>query len=247
MGDCKTDRAVCADASPKICTYGQPEPLTRDCNPGSYEFCDDPLEYSLCQVYDNLECRDGYYYPPGSYGSCDCIEERYDCWISWNPSGSPAPGASPPSVPTSSCTVNITPDAASVNVGSSFNLVASVVPVNGIVSRVDYSSTPNANLNPVSDSDPSGGWTSLVTGVSSGPATITANVYMGGVLRRSDTTSNFTVTNSGPWWQVKDSDVTVVNSNLVSPIPGSFVFDLDGDGGYPGVPMFSGRMMLRRG
>src|SRR3972149_10953365 len=48
-GDCKTDRAVCADASPKICTYGQPEPLTRDCNPGSYEFCDDPLEYSLCQ------------------------------------------------------------------------------------------------------------------------------------------------------------------------------------------------------
>jgi hypothetical protein len=70
---------------------------------------------------------------------------------------------------------------------------------------------------------------------------------MGGILRCSDSTSNFQVTNPGAWWQVEDSDVTVVNGDIISPIPGTCslpvcnpVFDIEGPGGFPGVPMFSG-------
>lgn len=41
------------------------------------------------------------------------------------------------------------------------------------------------------------------------------------------------------WWQVKDSDVST-NGDLVSKVPTSLYFGLVGDGGFPGVPAFSG-------
>jgi hypothetical protein len=133
-------------------------------------------------------------------------------------------------------------------------MVANVIPQNGTVSRVDFSSTPNVSLNPLSDSNPAGGWTSLATGLTPGSATITADVYMGGILRCSDTTSNFEVTSPEPWWQVEDSDATVVSGNIVSPIPITCslpfcnpAFGLDGQGGFPGVPMFSGDMDVSAG
>lgn len=45
------------------------------------------------------------------------------------------------------------------------------------------------------------------------------------------------------WWQVKDADIAA-NGNLQSTIPTSQFFDLPGDGGYPGVPAYSGTSNL---
>lgn len=190
--------------------------------------------------------------PDPVYGTCSWWNSG--CTSSWcsaclkegccGPGGVATPTLSPTSPPTPtpapSCTVNLTPDPGSVGAGSSITMTANVIAQNGSVSRVDFSSTPNVSVNPASDSDPLGGWTSVITGITPGPATITANVYMAGVLLCSDSTSNFEVTNPGAWWQVGDSDVTIVAGDLVSPIPGSIFFDLDGSGGFPGVPMFSG-------
>jgi len=43
----------------------------------------------------------------------------------------------------------------------------------------------------------------------------------------------------GPWWQVKDSDVTT-NGNLTSQVPTGEMFGLEGEGGFPGVPAYGG-------
>lgn len=45
------------------------------------------------------------------------------------------------------------------------------------------------------------------------------------------------------WWQVKDSDIST-NGDLISKVPTSLYFGLVGDGGFPGVPAFSGATSL---
>ncbi len=73
-----------------------------------------------------------------------------------------------------------------------------------------------------------------------GTSTITSSVTMNGSVHCSDI-STITVTPPGPWWQVKDGDVTT-NGNLYAGMPfiEGLTFDLAGSGGYPGVPVYGG-------
>ncbi len=47
----------------------------------------------------------------------------------------------------------------------------------------------------------------------------------------------------GPWWQVKDGDVTT-NGDLDSSVPTGLYFDMVGDGGYPGIAKYGGATNL---
>ncbi|MFZ5501417.1 MAG: hypothetical protein ACOY58_05855, partial [Candidatus Micrarchaeota archaeon] len=100
-----------------------------------------------------------------------------------------------------------------------------------------------ASVNPASDSTPV--YSTQATGVSTGSTTVTSDVVMGGVARCTDT-STVNVIPPGPWWQVRDADLTT-NGDIISPIPGSCslpacnpVLGLRGTGGFPGVPAYGG-------
>ncbi|KKP31500.1 MAG: hypothetical protein UR21_C0009G0081 [Candidatus Woesebacteria bacterium GW2011_GWC2_31_9] len=66
---------------------------------------------------------------------------------------------------------------------------------------------------------------------------------MSGVSRCNDT-STITITNPSPWWQVKDGDVTTNGDISSSVFPAGTQFILDGSGGFPGVPTYSGSLSV---
>ena len=57
-----------------------------------------------------------------------------------------------------------------------------------------------------------------------------------GTSTTSSAVWSFTI-NSGPWWQVKDGDVTT-NNDIVSAVPTTNYFGIVGTGGFPGVPVY---------
>lgn len=63
----------------------------------------------------------------------------------------------------------------------------------------------------------------------------------GSLLTDSDIWS-FTI-NDGPWWQVKDGDITT-NNDLTSSVPDGELFEIVGLGGFPGVPVFGSTFSL---
>jgi hypothetical protein len=137
------------------------------------------------------------------------------------------------------------PATASIQIGSSTTLTTNVTIGSGTVDRVDFASanTGIVTVNPALDNTVV--YSTQATGVAVGSTTVTANVIMGGSSRCNDI-SSLTVTPPGPWWQVKDADVTS-NGDIISPIPGSCilpacnpVFGLKGAGGFPGVPAYGG-------
>ena len=146
-------------------------------------------------------------------------------------------------VPTPSCTVNLLPDTPSITLGNTVNFVASVTPTNGTVSQVNFLSgnTSIATVNPASDTTVS--YSTVATGASVGSTTVRADVIMSGVSRCNDT-STITITNPSPWWQVKDGDVTTNGDISSSVFPAGTQFILDGSGGFPGVPTYSGSLSV---
>lgn len=52
--------------------------------------------------------------------------------------------------------------------------------------------------------------------------------------------------NSDAWWQVKDSDLSSTG-DLRSSVPSGLSFSLNGTGGYPGIPAYSGTLNLGSG
>ncbi|OGM78732.1 hypothetical protein A2366_03955 [Candidatus Woesebacteria bacterium RIFOXYB1_FULL_33_9] len=74
------------------------------------------------------------------------------------------------------------------------------------------------------------------TAISVGDTNINVDVTVGGTSYCTDT-SPLTVLASGPWWQVIDGDV-LTNGSIGSDVPSSNYFDLDGAGGFPGVPIY---------
>jgi hypothetical protein len=155
-------------------------------------------------------------------------------------------------VSTPSCTVDLIPASSQNHVGISTVFTSAVTPVNGTVSQVNFSSSNSgiATVNPASDT--SYVYSTNVTGVAVGSATITTSVVMSGVVRCTDT-SSVSVTPPDPWWQVRDGDVTA-GGDLISLIPAACTlpgctpqFELDGAGGFPGVPLYSGTTNLTTG
>jgi hypothetical protein len=151
------------------------------------------------------------------------------------PTPSPLPGAL-------SCTAVFTPAGGTVQIGSQFSFTVSVTPENGTVDRVDFSSS-NTNMATVSPaSDNSVVYLTEATGVSLGTVIITADVVMEGSVT-CNVVASLQVTPAGPWWQVKDSDITA-NGELTSQLLTGEIFGLDGDGSVPGIPMYSGTTNL---
>ncbi|OGM02531.1 hypothetical protein A2115_00935 [Candidatus Woesebacteria bacterium GWA1_41_8] len=102
-------------------------------------------------------------------------------------------------------------------------------------------------------SDPTSPYQTAVDAASVGVTSVSANVIMGRITRCS-ATAPVNVTSPAAWWQVVDSDVTVVSGDIISPIPGTCslplcdpVFDVDGPAAFPGVPMFSGNFDFSSG
>ena len=229
--------------------------------------CVDPGTTSLCYTYEvTEECSANSpitCFWSGQRATCTWEQATNTCFVDLEPESrsccgpgsgvptptpgpAPTPTPTPTPIPTSSCTVDLNPVTASISVGALTDYFASVVPSDGTVDQVDFSSSDTgvATVNPSSDT--TAAYITTATGVSVGSSTITSDVVMNGVVMCTDT-STLDVTLPGPWWQVQDADI-ITNGNLSSLIPTTTcllpgcnpIFDLDGPGGYPGVPSYGG-------
>jgi hypothetical protein len=107
-----------------------------------------------------------------------------------NTTPTPVPTTPPTPTPTPapSCSVNLSPSTTTIPIPTSGLLTANVTTSNGSVSSVSFSSNSSrVSVSPSSDS--SSPYQTRATAVSPGNATITSNVYMGGVLRCTDTSA----------------------------------------------------------
>jgi hypothetical protein len=185
-------------------------------------------------------------------GYCVC---SYICNVDPGCGACPTPtggGGTPTPTPSGSCTVTLLPSTAQTSIGSSTTLTATVTVGSGTVNGVAFSSadTGIATVDPALDTAVV--YSTMATGVADGSTTVTADVLIGGAITCSDS-STVNVAAAGPWWQVKDSDVTT-NGDIVSPIPGTCtlpvcnpVFGLKGTGGFPGVPVYGGAYDFQAG
>lgn len=72
-----------------------------------------------------------------------------------------------------------------------------------------------------------------------------------GSLSTSSITRNFTINVppaiTTPWWQVKDGDITASSGDILSHVPATYFFDVDGVGGFPGIPVYNGAFIYTPG
>jgi len=136
------------------------------------------------------------------------------------------------------CIVDLLPPVSSITPSATTPLTASITSSFGVITQVNFASS-NSSLVSVSTPgyDTTSAYSTTASGNSVGTATITASVIMSGSTICSDTAS-VTVTNPGPWWQVKDGDITAENGGILSTVPAATYFDTDGTGGFPGVPTY---------
>jgi hypothetical protein len=150
----------------------------------------------------------------------------------------------------SSCSVS--PSSITINEGATAELTANVEN-SQYIAKVSFSSedTLVATVSPSNDLAYS--FSTTVTGkqVTGNQTTrIKVDVWIEQVDGQSDkiactkyvnvTINDITATDE-PWWQVIDGDVTT-NQGIASDVPTSNVFIDDGDGGYPGVPVYGTSM-----
>ena len=227
-------------------TQSQCEGTTGRCIDPPYD-CSPPGYGGSCSWSSGCSCTSWVDGACGG-GSCAASERRQtrDC----TPDGCSSESrcvsdASCGGAPPPSCTVNLTPDTASVQVGSNTTLTASVTVGSGTVTQTDFASgnTGIVTVSPTSDSTVV--YSTQASGVSVGSTTVQTDVIMSGASRCNDT-STVNVINAGPWWQVVDADITS-NGDIISPIPGTCslpvcnpVLGLKGAGGFPGVPAYGG-------
>jgi len=74
----------------------------------------------------------------------------------------------------------------------------------------------------------------------------------GGIQTRTNACGNVqgqvcnTQSCQGPWWQVKDGDITT-NGDIISRMPSTDYLDTVGSGGFPGVPVYGGSIGIAPG
>lgn len=223
-----------------------------DCIPLCQETYD--TEQSCIVLDRDVPCSD----PPscswtGSVQECNvvgtsCTEpavtKTYGCW---GPGSTPTPdpgGGGDPTPDPDGCTVDLVPAISNLPQSSTLDLTANVTVTGGFVESVNFSSGNSSlvSVSPASDSSPS--YETVATGESLGSTTVTADVIMSGSTQCTDN-ATINVVDPGPWWQVIDADVLSLG-NLTSSISSlcsggcSPLFDLDGPGGFPGLPIYSG-------
>jgi hypothetical protein len=141
------------------------------------------------------------------------------------------------------------PSPINIAAGDSQLVTVNVTPVNGTVSRVDFSidNSSLATIDPTFDN--SVPYQTTVTGVIPGTTILHASVYMNGVLTCGGVSPSATVnvTNPGPWCQIIDGDVTT-NGDIICKVPSPCassppcedVFIKPGPGNSPGVLIYGG-------
>lgn len=134
----------------------------------------------------------------------------------------------------SSCVVS--PASISMSLGDTQTILTSVNS-NAAIDQVRYTSSGGLlNFSPAVDS--SHPYSTNAQAIAVGIGTLTSDVRSASAILCSDT-SNVTVIPHGPWWQVKDSDVSS-SGDLITDVPIGEYFDVDGTGGFPGIPAASG-------
>ena len=241
----------------------QEDVLAQQCNQSSE--CSGQVGLTCFCVTGGSNCNGGYCLGDNtgqSSGTCSCTNGGPTCtgsgysacvdcsqWrvctnsgqlqVQWCQSGSCTGGAGdPPPSGNPSCTVSLSPTSTTVAALSATTFSASVAMSGAAITSVNFSSS-NPSVATVSpSSDTTSAYETIATGVSSGTSTITANVIANGSTLCT-TTATLNVLPVGAWWQVKDGDITATG-NISSYIPtSSYVFDDIGDGGFPGVPVYS--------
>lgn len=196
-----------------------------------------------CETYRDWQIVDGVCYQ--QWECCQllnpnvCIYQiRTDC----QPVGD---GDVSDSGPVASCTVSLLSSESFLQVGEQLSLEADVVPSDGTVSYVEFSSNNTDVLTVNPSSDTSSPYLITATAQSLGSVYITASVNMDGI-NRCLISKTISVINPGPWWQTRDADLSA-GGNITSNIPSSATdtaFILNGSGGYPGIPSYSGLLDL---
>lgn len=135
----------------------------------------------------------------------------------------------------SSCTVS--PSSMTLLQGTSQTLTSDITSSNGIQQATFTTGGTNISINPAADA--SYPYQTLITGLTptTPTTTLTTNIYVTAGNIACSQNSTITVTQPGPWWQVKDSDVTS-NSSIDSDVPTGQYFSTAGSGGYPGIPSY---------
>lgn len=162
------------------------------------------------------------------------------------PTPSPLPTTVPTAAPTGTphCTATFNATSYALAPGGSQTLALTVVPVNGSVGSVGFSSsnTNAASVSPASDS--SSPYQTTVTAATDGLG-LSTNIVGTATMATGQTCSASTTVNvvSSAWWQVIDSDL-LTNGGIGSSVPLSYYFDLIGAGGFPGIPIYGGSTNL---
>lgn len=151
--------------------------------------------------------------------------------------------ATPPPPPTPTCTVNVSNQSVTVGVPTLFP--ASVTIGSGTIDQVNFASS-NTGVATVTTPDTVPSYSTTATGQSAGTSTITASVVMSGSVRCTDS-AILTVTNTQAWWQVRDGDVTAETGDIRSDVPVAQLFNTNGTGGFPGVPVYAGSLSVTPG
>jgi hypothetical protein len=135
----------------------------------------------------------------------------------------------------SSC--DAAPGSMTIKAGSTQSLVTSVNS-SALITSVNFSASSGfVSLTPTNTS--SYPYSTNVTGESLGSGTVTSTVNNTTSAGACIATSNINVNPKGPWWQVKDGDVTS-NGDLTTNVMAPNLFGVIGTGGYTGVPSYSG-------
>jgi hypothetical protein len=119
----------------------------------------------------------------------------------------------------------------------------------GLISSANFSVDDSGivSISPASDTELP--YYVAASGESVGTATVTVNIVISGSSRCSDT-MNVTVTPPGPWWQVQDADIysngnlnSLISYSCTLPVCNPFL-EINGTGGYPGIPIASGTISI---
>lgn len=161
---------------------------------------------------------------------CDCWGWCYQSAMDWVRIYECTPPTPPPS-----CTLSLSPSSITIQMGETSPLVANVTVQNGSTSRVDFSSsnTGVATVNPASDTTYV--YSTTVTAVNAGSATLTGTAFVSGAGGNSQCSGNapITVTPPDPWFQTQGGDVHG-QTGISSPVIQGEYFCKVADG-FPGV------------
>jgi hypothetical protein len=141
----------------------------------------------------------------------------------------------------------MSPSTLNLILGGPTGTITATVNCNVPIDEVTFTSnsTTVATVSPGTDN--TNPYRTTVTATGPGATTVRGSVFVVG--NASPIASDTTTVNSTPpqaWWQVRDGDVGTTG-DIVSSLPSGVQFNLNGPGGFPGVPYYGGSTNLNNG